>query len=161
MSDEKFVDLIVRLLRESEFYFDVRKTEYEEYHGIDILCLDNDNHRVGVQVLKEEYDIGKEAIEMIINGINHYGCSKGIIAATTNFKYSAIKLAAADPRIELWDRARVEKLYYDTIPAKTPPFSMDQAEKLGLPYKVRLTKIEKEIIFRKYGLDYYEDYNIT
>jgi hypothetical protein len=161
MSDEKFVDLIVRLLRENEEYFDVRKTENEEYHGIDILCLDNKNYRMGVQVLKEEYDIGREAIELIIKGIDHYGCSKGIIAAASNFKYSAIKLAATDPRVELWDRSRVEKLYYDTIPSKIPPFSMDKAEKLGLPYKIRLTRIEKEIIFRKYGLDYYEDYNIT
>ena len=160
MSDEKFVDLIVRLLKENNF-FDVRKTDYGEYQGIDILCTDSNSYSVGIQVKKEEYDVGSEAIELIISGINHYGCSKGIIAAASNFKFEATKLADKDSRIELWDRSKVEQLYYDTIPPEIPPFSMEKAEQLGLPYKIRLTKIEKEIIFRKYGLDYDEDFNIS
>jgi HJR/Mrr/RecB family endonuclease len=156
----KFIDLIVRLLKDNN-YFDVRSTADDEYEGIDILCMDDNSLRVGILVQKASNDIGPQAVEQLIGSMNQYGCSKGKIAAISEFTFSAIKLAKTDSRIELWDRNFIEKLYYDTIPAEIPPFSMEKAKQLGLTTKIRLTKIEKEILFRKYGLDYSEDFGLT
>jgi hypothetical protein len=163
ISESKFIDLLVRLLRENTDYFDVRKIDDSDEtanHDINILCLDSRSYRIGVLVQKTSNHIQPSAVEQLISGMNHYGCSMGIIAATSEFTFSAIKLAGKDNRIELWDREHLEKLYYDTIPAEIPPFSMEKAKQLGLPFKIRLTKIEKEILFRKYGLDYDDDYDL-
>ncbi len=157
LSGVEFEEFLLKILKEKG-YTNVRLTNETGDQGMDILFTDSDGKEVGIQAKRYSGSVGNSAVQQLLGGMLYYSCQKGIIATTSKFTQSAIELASKDSRISLWERNKIEKLYYDTMPSEIPPFSIEKAKQIGLSYHTRLPRFEIEKIFKKYDLDYRYDY---
>jgi restriction endonuclease Mrr len=157
LSGIEFEKFLMKIIQEKG-YSNIHLTDQTGDQGIDILFKDKDGSKVGIQAKRYIESVSNSAVQQLLGGMLFYNCQKGIIATTSKFTQSAIELASKDPRITLWDRNIIEKLYYDTMPTEIPPFSVEKAKQIGLASQIKLSSYEIDKVFKDFGLNSQYDF---
>lgn len=89
-------------------YANVRKTQASNDYGIDVIC-EKDGVRYGIQCKRYQGSVGREAVQQVHSGLNHYGCDKGVVITNSTFTRNAYTLARENG-ITLIDRRGLSDL---------------------------------------------------
>jgi HJR/Mrr/RecB family endonuclease len=133
---------------------DAKLTKSGADGGIDILFTDENDIKVGIQAKGWKGSVGIDAVHRCVGAMRGHGCERGIVATTSYFTEQAKKYVADQNDLSLWDQDDVKKLHEELFPIEEHSFSMEEAVKLGIVVD-RLSPIEEQVIYEKYGFDYY------
>jgi predicted RecB family endonuclease len=79
----------------------IEMTKASGDQGIDVIA-ENDVERIGIQVKRYSGSVGNSAVQEVVAGLRHYGCSRGVVVTTSAFTRGAIALARSNG-VELID----------------------------------------------------------
>ncbi len=158
LSGIEFESFMIKLFRELN-YSKIQSTDAVGDQGIDILFIDLEGNKVGVQAKRHHGNIGNSAVQQLLGGMLFYSCDKGIVVTSSGYTQSAIDLSEKDSRISLWSGDKIEKLYHEIFPSEVPPLSIEIAKRFGLLLRARLSPTDFDEAFQKHGLDYRDYYS--
>lgn len=89
-------------------YSNVKKTQASNDYGVDVVC-EKDGIRYGIQCKRYKGAVGRDAVQQVASGLNHYHCNKGIVITNSTFTRNARTLAQEND-VLLIDRQKMIQL---------------------------------------------------
>jgi len=101
MTGQEFEVIVSKLFE--DIGYKVTHTKASGDQGVDVVA-EKDGVKIGIQTKCYSKPVSNSAIQEIVAGIRHYGCTKGMVVTNCIFTKSAYELAESN-NIILWDRS--------------------------------------------------------
>jgi hypothetical protein len=104
----------------------VQMTPASGDQGADLILTGRHEVRTAVQAKRRVAAVSNKAIQEVLGAMTYYECDIGLVVTNSGFTPGAMQLASCDERLDLWDGAKLARVYADQSPEEVPQF--DQAE---------------------------------
>ena len=108
MSGQKFEEVIIKLILPANGFTNIQGTAYTGDYGVDVVAY-KEGIKYAIQCKRFNSTVSNKAIQEVVTGRNHYGCSGAIVITNNRFTKNAIQLANEN-NVILYDRNELIKM---------------------------------------------------
>lgn len=102
MTGQEFEEILIESILPANGFTKIKGTAYTGDYGVDIIAYKN-GMKYAIQCKRFNDSVSNKAIQEVVAGKNHYGCSKSMVI-TNNYYTKNAKQLAMENGVELIDR---------------------------------------------------------